>query len=328
MTPPDAATLTTLRDALAAHCSQAELILLCADLGLDYEIVVPDKSNKLLAAQSIVQYLAARERQTELIDWLHTQRPQADLSAVQALATQARAQTHAQIAVLYAAPLIYERDGQRHPIDTLDFARERDMLRESLQQARRAITWRCTPATPDHLQSALTLGCTVLHLSGHGHPDFLAFEGEAGLTHILGVDDLRELLGSAAAAPQLAFVSACHSRNLGQALADAGVPHVVAIQTDAAVLDNAAMVFARAFYRALLSGQTVAQAFAGGRVAVRNDPTLTRWQAEDIEGEKFLLLPAGADHTEIYRYLKALSSPSRGAASPRARSRRKPRRSS
>jgi len=38
-------------------------------------------------------------------------------------------------------------------------------------------------------------------------------------------------------------------------------------------------------------------------------------------------LPPGADHTEIYRYLKSLSSPSRAAASPRARSRRKPRRS-
>jgi 3-hydroxyisobutyrate dehydrogenase len=38
-------------------------------------------------------------------------------------------------------------------------------------------------------------------------------------------------------------------------------------------------------------------------------------------------LPAGADHTEIYHYLKRLT-PSPGAASPRARSRRKPRRSS
>lgn len=38
-------------------------------------------------------------------------------------------------------------------------------------------------------------------------------------------------------------------------------------------------------------------------------------------------LPAGADHTEIYRYLKSLSSPSRAAASRPARSRRKPRRS-
>jgi len=38
-------------------------------------------------------------------------------------------------------------------------------------------------------------------------------------------------------------------------------------------------------------------------------------------------LPAGADHTEIYHYLKGLSAPSRAAASPRRRSRRKPRRS-
>jgi len=39
-------------------------------------------------------------------------------------------------------------------------------------------------------------------------------------------------------------------------------------------------------------------------------------------------LPAGADHTEIYRYLQTLKPPSRAAVSPRARSRRKPRRSS
>lgn len=38
-------------------------------------------------------------------------------------------------------------------------------------------------------------------------------------------------------------------------------------------------------------------------------------------------LPAGADHTEIYHYLKRLSPPSRAAASRRARSRRRPRRS-
>ncbi|MBC7803736.1 MAG: NAD(P)-dependent oxidoreductase [Candidatus Parcubacteria bacterium] len=38
-------------------------------------------------------------------------------------------------------------------------------------------------------------------------------------------------------------------------------------------------------------------------------------------------LPAGADHTEIYHYLRKLSAPSRAAASLRARSRRKPRRS-
>ena len=38
-------------------------------------------------------------------------------------------------------------------------------------------------------------------------------------------------------------------------------------------------------------------------------------------------LPRAADHTEIYRYLERLKSPSRGAASRPSRSRRKPRRS-
>ena len=39
-------------------------------------------------------------------------------------------------------------------------------------------------------------------------------------------------------------------------------------------------------------------------------------------------LPAGADHTEIFHYLEKVTTPSRGAASPPSRSRRKPRRSS
>ena len=50
-------------------------------------------------------------------------------------------------------------------------------------------------------------------------------------------------------------------------------------------------------------------------------------QTAKIWKQSLSRLPAGADHTEIYRYLKALSAPSRGAASPRPRSRRKPRRS-
>lgn len=49
--------------------------------------------------------------------------------------------------------------------------------------------------------------------------------------------------------------------------------------------------------------------------------TLKTWRAALKQ------LPAGADHTEIYRYLKRQNSPSRAAAGRRAASRRKPRRS-
>lgn len=50
--------------------------------------------------------------------------------------------------------------------------------------------------------------------------------------------------------------------------------------------------------------------------------TLRLWRAAQAQ------LPAGADHTELYRYLARRPTPSRGAASPRLRSRRRPRRSS
>jgi len=49
--------------------------------------------------------------------------------------------------------------------------------------------------------------------------------------------------------------------------------------------------------------------------------TLKLWRAAERR------LPAGADLTEIYRYLERLRTPSRGAASPRSRSPRAPRRS-
>jgi 3-hydroxyisobutyrate dehydrogenase len=50
--------------------------------------------------------------------------------------------------------------------------------------------------------------------------------------------------------------------------------------------------------------------------------TLRLWRAAQKR------LPAGADHTEIWHYLEEATTPSRGAASPRSRSRRTPRRSS
>ena len=49
--------------------------------------------------------------------------------------------------------------------------------------------------------------------------------------------------------------------------------------------------------------------------------TLRLWRAAQKQ------LPPGADHTEIFRYLEKRKIPSRGAASRRPRSRRKPRRS-
>ncbi len=47
------------------------------------------------------------------------------------------------------------------------------------------------------------------------------------------------------------FVSACHSASAGAAFVAAGVPHVIAIETQYEVEDEAARVFARVLYQAL-----------------------------------------------------------------------------
>src|SRR5919108_4888127 len=101
------------------------------------------------------------------------------------------------VAVLYAEPLVWkDKKGQLHPIDILDFAMERERLFDNLREAGRAVEVRVEAATAQNLSTLVTLGCRVLHYSGHGHPDFLAFEDERGGMHALGTDMLRQLCGA------------------------------------------------------------------------------------------------------------------------------------
>ena len=82
--------------------------------------------------------------------------------------------------------------------------------------------------------------------------------------------------------------------------------------------------FASGFKLALMAKDVGIAARLAGNVRVPTPylkETLRLWR----DAEK--LLPAGADHTEIYHYLERLKIPSRGARARPSRSRRKPRRS-
>jgi tetratricopeptide (TPR) repeat protein len=199
------------------------------------------------------------------------------------------------LAVLQAAPLTWvDEEGFVHPVPPLDFAEERERLRNSFEEAGIAVSVRFEAATADWLRTVATLGARVLHYSGHGEPDFLAFEDGKGRTHPIEPNLLRSLLEAGEQKVRLVVVSACHSKRAGEAFVKAGVPHVVAIQMAEAVFDDAAREFARAFYLALLKGQTIAQAFAVGRAQVEALPGLDGKK----EKKKFVLLPAKADHGE------------------------------
>lgn len=105
----------------------------------------------------------------------------------------------------------------------------------------------CTQVgTPQQLRELVTLGCHVLHYTGHGMAEGLAFEDEVGQLNILDVDTLGAIfraggvdtkvrlmttsstsktqlegfhthIRSPVRRGQLVFVSACHSENAGNA---------------------------------------------------------------------------------------------------------------
>jgi len=195
------------------------------------------------------------------------------------------------LSILYSAPLITE---QGKPITLLNFKKEKQTLKDSFDKSKKEFTAFFGAATVDHLQEQITEGCEILHYSGHGHPDFLAFEGKNGIAHELDVKGLKDLI-SAGGKPaiKLAFVSACHSRESGRAFVDAGVKHVIAIKLETPVYDEAAILFARQFYHALLSGKTVKEAFNIGRARVKQDNLI---DSPHKEAEKFLLLPEYGQH--------------------------------
>jgi hypothetical protein len=161
-------------------------------------------------------------------------------------------------------------------------------------------------------------GFDIMHFSGHGS---LSDEGvalvvedtnEFGMARLIAANELRDLLGKNPC--RVAFLSACHSEGLAATLLELGVTHVIAINADDAVIDDAARVFARRFYNVLLSGHSVQEAFERGMQEVRSDDQL-RTQLDTktftplnlTEAIKFRLLP---DDTAINSQPLAAKPPS------------------
>ena len=132
------------------------------------------------------------------------------------------------LAVLLSEPLVLRHRERDVPVPTLDFAREKALLKKSVRDAAletgREIELRVEPATADSLRSMVTLGCAALHFAGHGHPEFLCFEDGRGGAHALDAAALRALVGAggggrdlAPSGPKLVFVNSCFSRSCGRA---------------------------------------------------------------------------------------------------------------
>jgi CHAT domain len=174
----------------------------------------------------------------------------------------------------------------------LDADTERRRLEQLLApfQARGLITVDWVPGQSwEAAQDALYAGCQVFHFIGHGgfDPDrgegVIAFADGRSRRQLVGASLLAELLSVADPTPRLVVLNSCQTG----AGADADVfsstaatlvrtaPAVVAMQF--AVTDNAAAVFSRAFYQALVHNRGVDEAVRAGRIA------LTGWNPDTLE---------------------------------------------
>ncbi|ETV66052.1 hypothetical protein, variant 4 [Aphanomyces astaci] len=217
------------------------------------------------------------------------------------------------LGVLFAAPLVgKDHQGNCHPLDELDLAKEYNNLKDALIDASkrmrlkpsdptvtevsREVTLSVHFATSDSLRSLMTLGCRAFHFSGHGSPQHLYFEDGLGTVHPIPIHDLKNLCVSHNSPLRLVVVQACYSHNVATAFLACGIPHVIAIKFDQKIEDVASSVFTKAFYTALATGHSVHESFRIGQEAVRSSPRLA--QAAEA-ASKFELLPDGADHSEV-----------------------------
>ncbi|KAF0698105.1 Aste57867_11256 [Aphanomyces stellatus] len=200
--------------------------------------------------------------------------------------------TELDIAILHASPFLLRLPDSRYlPLPELNIKQEQHRLHRIFADANRALRTIHGVMSVDTLRQVLDRNVSVLHFSGHGRTDALIFEdaNATGLGHVVDAATLRSLLCLPAPSLKLVFVSSCDSRQVGQVFLAAGVQHVVCVRQHERVLDDASILFADAFYHALLHGKTVPAAFGVAQARVRADAGALK-----TESDKFVLLQACA----------------------------------
>lgn len=208
--------------------------------------------------------------------------------------------SHCRMLMLYASPLC--RLDARGPVPLPALCIEKgwkNVLNASAEAHCGPSTFAARALTSGSLQRALSpgasLGSTILDLSAHGTPQGLVLEDGKGSAHLLSLELLQEMLAlrnNSQSPCKLVVVNACHSRAVGQLLADSGMPHIVCCNDR--VLDMWVELFMRTFYTTLFGGCTVASAFSTAALQLQCQPGIPREAAQC-----FCLLPEGAAHDEV-----------------------------
>jgi Leucine-rich repeat (LRR) protein/O-acetyl-ADP-ribose deacetylase (regulator of RNase III) len=182
------------------------------------------------------------------------------------------------VMVFQSAPLAYfnRETTLHHAVPLRDFDYERHAITKAVESAEKfgaKIELEIEAGHTERLRTFFDQSTSrVLHLSCFGHPEYLAFENEAGYMETMAPEELSNLIKAQNAGPcplKLVVVNSFHSGRIGKAFVDAGVPHVVCCHHTEIFRDKAATGFIRNLYRGLADNKSLKQAFHMAQESVR-----------------------------------------------------------
>jgi hypothetical protein len=199
------------------------------------------------------------------------------------------------IAFLQSSPLVQlDESGKLCGLDRLNTIEERRAIKQAFQDVNVQAELVFDIATYDRLGAILARrDIEVLHISSHGDPNHLIFEDGWGGPHGLTADQMRGWVSIGQGTRErtglkLVFISACHSEKIGEALVEAGVPHVVCCELSEKIRVDTTLAFQKSFYRAFAGGDSVDTAFERARTEIRSSHLLHARELDD-EMKKFRL---------------------------------------
>ena len=199
------------------------------------------------------------------------------------------------LTVFHASPLVaMDDDGEIIPLDALSLDREHHHLTGVLEQVVN-VGIHHKACTPRNFRDFLNNGGRILHFACHEENDMVYMEHDHGRAELVSLTELKGWIRDSGV--ELVVVTDC-SPTMKLVEAFEGVPHVVCCSVLRYKLDETALEFCQAFYRALAKLETVGAAFLAAGRAVR-DSTRLNYTGGRQATEKYRLLPEGKNHNTV-----------------------------
>lgn len=139
-------------------------------------------------------------------------------------------------------------------------------LRRAAQRDRFAFHQRWATRAKDLRRAMLDVSPSIVHFSGHGTTEGLAFEGPDGRARIVNPEALADLFRLFSGKVNCVLLNACYSAPQAEAISK-HIDYVIGMSTE--IGDEAAIEFAVGFYDALGAGRSFEDAYSFGCNALR-----------------------------------------------------------